>query len=73
MRSDLGRGELGFEVSHPCAKKNAQGWGTQQMGCIEMRDAGPSTTLRFAHCQDAGPSTTLRFAQDDKLLVEGCR
>jgi hypothetical protein len=52
MRSELWR--LGFVVSHPCAKKPAQGWGTQ--------------LLRAGKGGEAGPSIPLRSAQDDSLF-----
>jgi hypothetical protein len=49
----------GFEVSHPCAEKMAQGWGTQGWWRNQNREAGPSTALRFA--------------QDDRLFGKGGR
>jgi hypothetical protein len=35
MRSELFR--IGFAVSHPCARKNAQGWGTELLSSVRER------------------------------------
>jgi hypothetical protein len=59
MRSDVGRGGFRAEVSHPCAGKNAQGWGTQRMRLVEISNADTAAS----RC----------FAQDDHLDLEGCR
>jgi len=37
MRSELFR--LGFAVSHPCARKQAQGWGTELFPSVQERTA----------------------------------
>jgi hypothetical protein len=39
---------LRFVVSHPCARKKAQGWGTQLLWTRRVEEAGPSTALRSA-------------------------
>jgi hypothetical protein len=57
MRSERAGRE--FAVSHPCAEKMAQGWGTR--GLWRNQDG------------NAGPSTALRFAQDDRLFGKGGR
>ena len=59
MRSEFARGGLEVEVSHPCARRAAQGWGTQRMWLIEISNAGTAAS----RC----------FAQDDNLDLEGRR
>jgi hypothetical protein len=46
MRSELGGAR--FVVSHPCDRKNSQGWGTEYSWLAGEQKAGPSTALRFA-------------------------
>jgi hypothetical protein len=60
-----------FVLSHPCAMKLAQGWGTLDLRIDGGRNAGPSTALRFAPNERRNSPFGESVAQDDKFL-HGC-